>query len=34
MFLTTFGPFTDSQAFNIMTVLADHFFVHLITPKN
>src|SRR6266705_5457756 len=24
----------DSQAFNIMTILADHSFIHLITPKN
>jgi len=24
----------DSQAFNIMTVLADRSFVHLIAPKN
>jgi hypothetical protein len=34
MFLTTFGPFTDSQAFNIMTVLADCSFIYLIVPKN
>ena len=34
MFLTTFRPFTDSQAFNITTVLADRSFIHLITPKN
>ena len=33
-FLTTFRPFIDSQAFNIMTVLADRSFTHLITPKN
>ena len=24
----------DSQAFNIITVLADYSFIHLITPKN
>ena len=24
----------DSQAFNIMTVLADHSFIHLIAPEN
>jgi len=24
----------DSQAFNITTVLADRFFIHLVTPKN
>jgi hypothetical protein len=34
VFLTTFGPFTDDQAFNITTVLADHSFVYLITPEN
>jgi len=34
MFLTTFRPFTDSQAFNIITVLANRSFIHLITPKN
>jgi hypothetical protein len=34
MFLTIFRPFTDSQAFNIMTVLADHSFIHSIAPKN
>jgi hypothetical protein len=34
MFLTTFRPFTDSQAFNITTVLADCSFIYLITPKN
>ena len=33
-FLTTFRPFIDSQAFNIITVLADCFFIHLIVPKN
>ena len=33
-FLTTFRPFTDSQAFNITTVLADRFFTHLIAPEN
>jgi len=34
MFLTTFRPFTDGQAFNIITVLADHSFIYLIAPKN
>ena len=34
IFLTTFGPFIDSQAFNIITVLADRLFIHLIIPKN
>ena len=34
MFLTTFRPFIDSQAFNIITVLADCSFIHLIAPKN
>jgi len=34
MFLTTFRPFTDSQAFNITTVLADRSFIHLVAPKN
>jgi hypothetical protein len=34
MFLTTFGPFTDDQAFNIITVLANRSFAHSITPKN
>ena len=34
MFLTTFRPFIDSQAFNIITVLADRSFIHLIAPKN
>ena len=24
----------DSQAFNIITVLANRFFIHLIVPKN
>ena len=33
-FLTTFGPFTDSQAFNITTILADCSFIYLIIPKN
>ena len=33
-FLTTFRPFMDSQAFNIITILANYFFIHLITPKN
>src|SRR6266576_185460 len=34
MFLTTFRPFIDSQAFNIITVLADHSFIYLITHEN
>ena len=34
IFLTTFKPFTDSQAFNTITVLADHSFIHLIAPNN
>src|SRR6266581_4057314 len=34
MFLTTFRLFTDSQAFNITTILANHSFTHSITPKN
>ena len=34
MFLTTFRPFTDSQAFNITTVLADHSFTHSIAPED
>src|SRR6266702_2874258 len=34
MFLTTFRPFTDSQAFNITTVLANCSFTYSITPKN
>ena len=34
IFLTTFRPFTDSQAFNIMTILADCSFIHLIIPEN
>ena len=34
IFLTTFGPFMDSQAFNITTVLANYFFIHSIAPKN
>ena len=33
-FLTTFRPFIDSQAFNIITILADCLFIHLIAPKN
>ena len=33
-FLTTYGPFTDNQAFNITTVLADRSFVYLIAPEN
>jgi hypothetical protein len=33
-FLTTFGPFTDDQAFNITTVLADRSFAHSIAPEN
>ena len=34
IFLTIFRPFTDSQAFNITTVLANHSFTHLIAPKD
>ena len=34
IFLTIFRPFIDSQAFNIMTILADCSFIHLIAPKN
>ena len=34
MFLTTFRPFIDDQAFNITIILADYSFTHLITPKN
>ena len=34
MFLTTFRPFTDGQAFNITTVLASRSFIYLIAPKN
>jgi hypothetical protein len=34
MFLTTFGSFTDVQAFNITTVLADRSFAHSIAPKD
>jgi hypothetical protein len=34
MFLTTFKPFTNDQAFNITTVLANHSFIYLITPEN
>jgi hypothetical protein len=34
MFLTTFGPFINDQAFNITTILADYSFTHLIIPKN
>ena len=34
MFLTTFRPFIDRQAFNIITILADHSFIHLIARKN
>jgi hypothetical protein len=33
-FLTTFRPFTNDQAFNIITVLADRSFTHLIIPEN
>ena len=32
--LTTFRPFTDGQAFNITTVLANRSFIYLIIPKN
>jgi hypothetical protein len=34
MFLTTFRPFIDDQAFNITTILADRSFAHLIAPEN
>ena len=34
VFLTTFGSFTDDQAFNITTVLADRSFLHSIAPEN
>ena len=34
MFLTTFRPLTDSQAFNTITALANCSFIHLIAPKN
>ena len=34
MFLTTFRPFINNQAFNITTILVNHSFTHLITPKN
>jgi len=34
IFLTTFKLFTDSQAFNIIIVLANYSFVHLIAPEN
>ena len=34
MFLTTFRPFIDSQAFNIITILADYSFTYLIVSKN
>jgi hypothetical protein len=34
MFLTTFRPFIDDQAFNIIIILADRSFIHSITPKN
>ena len=33
-FLTTFRPFTDSQAFNITTILANRSFIHSIAPEN
>jgi hypothetical protein len=33
-FLTTFGSFTDDQAFNITTILANRSFLHLIAPEN
>ena len=33
-FLTTFRPFIDSQAFNIITILANRLFIHLIALKN
>ena len=34
IFLTTFGSFIDSQAFNIMTILADGSFIYLIVPES
>ena len=34
IFLITFRPFIDSQAFNITTVLTNHSFIHLIAPEN
>src|SRR6266702_3104050 len=34
MFLITFRPFIDSQAFNITTILANCSFTYLIAPKN
>src|ERR1700722_9960998 len=34
MFLTTFRPFIDNQAFNIITVLANRSFIYLVAPKN
>ena len=33
-FLTTFGSFTDDQAFNITTVLADRSFLYSIALEN
>ena len=33
-FLITFRSFTDDQAFNITTVLANRSFIYLIIPKN
>jgi hypothetical protein len=34
MFLTTFRPFIDDQAFNITTILANRSFAHSIAPEN
>ena len=34
MFLTTFGSFTDDQAFNTTTVLVDRSLAHAITPAS
>jgi hypothetical protein len=33
-FLTTFKSFTDDWAFNIITVLVNRSFLHLIAPEN
>jgi hypothetical protein len=32
VFLTIYRSFTDDQAFNIITILADCFFIYLIIP--
>jgi hypothetical protein len=34
MFLTTFGPFINNQAFNITTILTNRSFTHLIILEN